>query len=31
MDNARIHQEEYIRPLIEAAGAQLIFLQHLKK
>ncbi|GCL48329.1 transposase [Microcystis aeruginosa NIES-3806] len=26
MDNAKIHQEEYIRPLIETAGAHLIFL-----
>ncbi len=26
MDNAKIHQEEYIRPLIENAGAELIFL-----
>ena len=26
MDNARIHQEEYIRSLIEDAGAKLIFL-----
>jgi transposase len=26
MDNAKIHQEEYIRPLIEGAGAKLIFL-----
>jgi transposase len=26
MDNAKIHQEEYIRPLIENAGAHLIFL-----
>jgi transposase len=26
MDNARIHQEKYIRPLIESVGAHLIFL-----
>lgn len=26
MDNAKIHQEKYIRPLIEDAGAKLIFL-----
>lgn len=26
MDNAKIHQEKYIRPLIEQAGAHLIFL-----
>lgn len=26
MDNARIHQEKFIRPLIEGAGAHLIFL-----
>ena len=26
MDNAKIHQEEYIRPLIEETGAKLIFL-----
>jgi transposase len=26
MDNAKIHQEEFIRPLIERAGAHLIFL-----
>lgn len=26
MDNAQIHQEKYIRPLIEGAGAKLIFL-----
>ena len=26
IDNAKIHQEEYIRPLIENAGAHLIFL-----
>ncbi len=26
MDNAKIHQEEYIRPLIEDAGAKLLFL-----
>ena len=26
MDNAQIHQEKYIRPLIEDAGAELIFL-----
>ncbi|MBD2652965.1 transposase [Synechocystis sp. FACHB-383] len=26
LDNAKIHQEKYIRPLIEKAGAHLIFL-----